>query len=121
MADEKKRRDWTKVDVKDIKEHLPKILLVFVIILPLIYIGYIGWLGLLHTNTPDVNSGVTTDTKTYNANIGNKTLAPNKTGTVSDTDSSNTTDLFKLFINWFPLLFGLYLAVKVFGFLRDND
>ena len=122
MAEEKnKRKDWTKVDVKDIKEHLPKILLLILIILPIAYIGYLGWLGLLHTNTPDANSGVTTETKIYNANIGNKTLAPNKTGTVSDADFSNPTDLILTAIKWFPIIFGLYLAVKVFGFLRDND
>jgi len=121
MAEKKKRRDWTKVDIKDIKEHLPKILLLILIILPIAYIGYLGWLGLLHTNTPDANSGVTTETKIYNANIGNKTLAPNKTGTVSDADFSNPTDLILTAIKWFPIIFGLYLAVKVFGFLRDND
>lgn len=121
MAEKKKRRDWTKVDVKDVKEHLPKILLFLVIILPLIYIGYLSWINIQNANIPNVNSGVTTETKIYNADIGNKTLIPNKTGTVSDTDSNSLTDLVKLMISWFPMILVFYLLVKVLGFLWDRD
>lgn len=121
MAEEKeKRKDWTKVDVKTIRKYLPKILLLFVIILLPIYIGYLLWANSPTTNQ-NVNSGVTTETKTYGVHIENKTSEANKTGTVSYIDFNNTTDLFKLFINWFPLIFGLYFLVRVFGFLMDRD
>jgi hypothetical protein len=122
-----KRKDWTKVDVKTIKENWSKILLFLVIILPIIFIGYgavrsnlstfmthptpISWSGMQNAHAPDANSGVTTDTKTYGVHIENKTSEANKTGTVSDTDFSNTTDLLKLIFNWLPLLLGLCVAI----------
>jgi hypothetical protein len=117
-----KKKDWTKVDVKDIKKHLPKILLFSIILLPLVFVVYfVGYLWSDMQNAHTSNSGVTTDTKTYGVHTENKTSEANKTGTVSDTDFSNTTDLLKLFLSWFPLLFILYLSVKVFGFLTDRD
>jgi hypothetical protein len=120
-----KKKDWTKVDVKDIKKHLPKILLFSLIILPLVFmvvfIGYLAWSDMQNAHTPDANSGITTDTKTYGVHTENKTSEANQTGTVSDTDFSNTTDLFRFAISWFPLIFGLYIAVKFINFLGDRD
>ena len=111
MPENEKRKDWTKVDVKTIKENWSKILLFSLIILPLIFIGYIAWSNMQNIHAPDANSGITTDTKTYGVHTENKTLEANKTGTVSDTDFSNTTDLLKLIFNWLSLLLGLCVAI----------
>lgn len=121
MAEEKeKRKDWTKVDVKTIRKYLPKILLLFVIILLPIYIGYLLWANSPTTNQ-NVNSGVTTETKTYGVHNENKTLEVNKTGTISDTDFSNPIDLFKLFISWLLLLFVMFIAIKFISWTSDRD
>jgi hypothetical protein len=99
-----KRKDWTKVDVKTIKENWSKILpfslIILFIILPLIFIGYITWSNMQNTHAPDANSGITTDTRTYGVHTENKTSEADKTGAVSDKDFSNTTDLLKFYIAW---------------------
>jgi hypothetical protein len=125
MAEKKVGKDWTKIEIETVKQYLPKILLFFVIILPLIYIGYVAWINM---NIPDVNSGVTVDTKTYVSPIENKTN--NQPSTVSDAPST-VSDAFEsydsllyqvisLLISLLPFMFIVVIAWKILG-VFDTD
>jgi hypothetical protein len=118
MTTEKtQRKDWTKIEIETIKRYLPKILLFFVIILPLIYIGYVAWINM---NIPNANSGVTVDATTYG--VHNKTINQTINGTVSDSDidTSSVTDFLKYIISWFPVMFGLFLILQVFSWINKD-
>jgi hypothetical protein len=114
---ENKRKDWTKVEVETIKENLPKILLVILLVLPLILIGYLGWIGL--SNAENANSGITVENKNYETtpNITESGKNPSE----NNGDISSTSDLLKLFLAWFPILFVILIGFKLFSKISDWD
>ena len=118
MEEKKKKKDWTKVDVKDIRKYLPKILLFFVLFLPLLYIMGLS-LANMQNNTPNANSGITVENKIYKSNTSNITEIPKNLSKSDNTDISPITDLVKSTISWFPIIFGLFLLFKVFSWVRD--
>ena len=115
MAEEKKRKDWTKVDVKTIKKHLPKILLFFVLFLPLLYIMGL-FLANMQNNAPNANSGITVENKTYYTNIPNITEAKDASEKVTI-----PTDLVKSMFICFPIFIGIFFILKLFMCSREYD
>jgi len=110
MTENEKRKDWTKIEVETIKRYMPKIILGFIIIIPLIYIVCWGWINLANINQ-DANSGITIEHRSYEKNITNITEEKNIGIETQEEINANTS---KLLINSLPFLLFVFISFKIF-------
>jgi hypothetical protein len=107
-----KRKDWTKIEVKTIKENLGFISICFIVILAMIIISWVVIANLL--NTQNDNSGITVEPAIQEKNITNITE-------IKQSNESLLIDSYgKLVFNLLPIILGLFVLFRLLGWNRDD-